>query len=372
MPKHTLRPRTLLRTAAVWLALHSLIWLLVVRFEPTRYPWPRDVHSLFEHWDAWQYNNIIRAGYNGPISRWAFYPLYPLCVRALAWATGLSAHPEIVGVTFSTLLFAAFCLLQARLLRAPDASPFAALKPETLWGWFFFLCWPAAWVFHSHHTESLFLLLSLGAFLCARRGQWVWAAVLAGLCALTRNQGIFLAVAIALDSTLRQTNWRRRALVFCCSGLLSAALYAAWPLYQYHVTGDPFFALRAGGQFTPLVASWHEYFGTLWFANFWQHVTWPYYFHHLLFLLLNLSLPLLVRRREFALAFYVAASLWITLEQGHLENVYRYAAVLFPALYALGDAAGRLPRALRWALAVGLICLHVICTRNYALGLWAY
>jgi hypothetical protein len=107
-------------------------------------------------------------------------------VRALSWATGLRARPELVGAAFSTLLFAAFCLMQARLLARSDAHTAGdtdALTPATRWGWFFFLCWPGAWVFHSHHTESLFLLLSFGALLCARRGRWAWA--MAGSCGAT-------------------------------------------------------------------------------------------------------------------------------------------------------------------------------------------
>jgi Gpi18-like mannosyltransferase len=368
----TLRPRIVWRTTAIWLALHAAIWLLTARYARSRYPWPADVRSLLEHWDAWHYGLIARVGYAGPV-RWAFYPLYPLTVRALAWLTGLGAHPEIVGAIFSTLLFLAFCWLQTRLLAAPDPR-LRALTPATTWGWLCFLCWPAAWAFHSFHTESLFLFLSLVALICARRERWLAAAVLAGLCALTRNQGVFLAVAVALDGALRPTgaSLRRRAFVFCVSGLISATLFACWPAYQYLATGDPFMFVRAQGQFTPTINSASQFFGTLWFANAWQHVTWDYYFHHVLFVLLVLSVGLLLRRREWTLALYTALSLCGPLAQGHLENVFRYTTILFPALFVLGADVGRLPPVLRWTLFGCLLLLHLLYTRNYALGAWAY
>lgn len=200
-----LRPRIIFLTAAVWLALHGIIWWLVYQFEPTIYPYAR---SMLEYWDAWHYNAIIKEGYSG--IRWAFYPLYPMLVKALAWSTGLRARPEIAGTIFSTLAFAAFCSMQAWLAAAPDEKQ-GLLKPVSVWGWLFFLFSPASWVFHSHHTESLFLLLSFAALLASSRGSWKTAALIAGLCALMRNQGVFLAVAVALDSAWRHKEFRQRA-----------------------------------------------------------------------------------------------------------------------------------------------------------------
>jgi hypothetical protein len=48
------------------------------------------------------------------------------------------------------------------------------------------------------YSESLFLALSLGAFLAARQGRWAQAAGLGALGAATRSQGILLLGALAL------------------------------------------------------------------------------------------------------------------------------------------------------------------------------
>jgi Gpi18-like mannosyltransferase len=364
------RPRTLLASAAVWLSVHAGLWLAVAAFEPTRYPWPQDVSSLLEHWDAWHYGLISAEGYAGV--RWAFYPLYPLAVGLLARVAGLGAHPEIVGAVFSTLCFAAFCVAQARLVRDGGATC-RPLAPQTLWGWLFLLAWPASWVFHSNHTESLFLLLSLCAFVCSRRGGWKGAAILAGLCALTRNQGAFVAVAVALDGALRQGDFKKRALVFAASGAASLALFALWPAYQYFATGEWTKFLWAQSQFGPLVKSFYQFVGTIWFVNPWQHPElWQTHLHHVAFVALNAAALALLFRREWALALYCLLSLWSPLYLGQLENAFRYGAVLFPALFLLGDGARRLPAPARFAALAALVLLNLIYTRYYALGEWAY
>lgn len=264
-------------------------------------------------------------------------------------------------------------MAQARLIKEGDES-FRPLAPETLWGWLFFLAWPASWVFHSNHTEPLFLLLSFVAVVCARRGGWKSAAVLAGLCALTRNQGVFVAAAVALDGALRSPgDFKKRALRFAASGAASFALFALWPAYQYAATGEATKFLWAQSQFGPLVKSFYEFVGTIWFVNSWQHPElWQTHLHHVAFLALNGAGLALLFRREWALAAYVFLSLWSPLYLGQLENAFRYGAVLFPALFLFGDAARRLPAPVRWPALAALVLLNLIYTRYYALGEWAY
>lgn len=363
-----LRPRPLLVAAAILLAAHGLVWWWAFNFEPSVYPWPHDVRSRFEYWDAWHYNGIIRDGYTG--IRWAFYPLYPLLVKALAAVTGLRARPEIVGTLFSTLTFGAFCLWQARLAESTDAR-LRLLRPETLWGWLFFLCSPASWVFHSHHTESLFLLLSFGAFFMARGGRWKTAAMLAGVCALTRNQGMFLAVAVACESARSWKSWRQKLLVFSASGLISLLFFALYPAYQYWQTGDALkfvYIQREWG----VVPTFYNYIGTFWYVNPWQHADWKGYLHEAFFFVMNGTAIGLLIKREFPLALYVLLSLWAPLYSGHFQNTYRYGAVLFPALFLLGDGVSRLPLPLRYLLFGCFLWMNLLYTYYYAVGHWAY
>ncbi|MBD0369651.1 MAG: hypothetical protein ICV60_02270 [Pyrinomonadaceae bacterium] len=359
------RGRVLLLTSAIWFLIHIIIWIAVANLEATRYPFPAD--SVLKYWDAVHYNNIIIYGYSGNL--WSFYPLYPFIVKALAAAVGLSGRPEIVGTIFSTLIFAVFCAMQARLATAADAL--SGIKPETIWGWLFFLFSPGSWVFHSHHTESLFLLLTFGALLASRHSRWKMAALLAGLSALTRNQGIILSIAVALEGALRQKQFQKRASVFAGSGLISLALYLCYPLYQYVKTGDPLAFLHTHSSWT-VVNSFYGYIGTLWFANPWQGTSWYTILHHLFFFLMNGAAIGLLLKKEFPLAFYVFCSIWVPLYQGHLENSFRFGAVLFPALFLIGDYLKRLPRPIRYILLGAVVLLNLVYARKYALGEWAY
>ena len=57
---------------------------------------------------------------------------------------------------------------------------------------------PAALYFGAPYAESLFLLLSVGAFYAARTGRWAWAGACAAAAAATRNSGVLLMLPLAL------------------------------------------------------------------------------------------------------------------------------------------------------------------------------
>ncbi|HEV3092999.1 MAG TPA: hypothetical protein VGY30_00635, partial [Solirubrobacteraceae bacterium] len=57
---------------------------------------------------------------------------------------------------------------------------------------------PMAFFFSAVYSESLYLALSVGVFLCARRGRWGLAATCAALAGATRSTGVVLALPLAL------------------------------------------------------------------------------------------------------------------------------------------------------------------------------
>jgi Mannosyltransferase (PIG-V) len=140
-------------------------------------------------WDASWYLDIAHHGYGESPNRPAFFPLYPMSIRAIAWVTG---EPLLVGLFLSFLCFlvglAAFHRLAALEL-GPDAARWAvwglALFPGSLW-------------FSAVYSESLFLMVSVGAVLCARQRRFAWAGVLGALGAATRSAGLVLMLPLAL------------------------------------------------------------------------------------------------------------------------------------------------------------------------------
>lgn len=349
-----------------WALLHAINIVFVYNLEPSRYPFGVN-EPIFKYWDAVHYATITIHGYIGNL--WVYYPLYPLLVKIFAPAIGLQSRPEVAGAILSASLFITFCVIQARLVQSDERPQW--ITPATIGGWICFLFSPSSYVFHTNHTESLFLVLSFAAFYTAWKGQWKTAALLAGLCALTRHQGILVAIATAAHVTLQQNDWRNRTRVFASSGLISFLLFALYPLYQYLTTGSPFTFLNDRSSWRT-VNSFYGWIGTLWYANPWQVQNWRDHLHLLFFFLLCGAAAYLFRKKQYALALYTFLSTITVLFQGETVNMFRFGSVVFPALFVLGDLVMRLPRPFQWALLGAVVWFNLIYTRFYALGDWAY
>lgn len=142
-------------------------------------------------WDSVWYLTIAQDGYGDAQShaQAAFYPLYPLAMRAGGWVVG---SPLMAGILISLACFLGALVLLHRLVALELGEAYA--RPAVLLVAFF----PSALFFSAVYSESLFLLVSVGAFLAARRERWAWAGALGGLAALTRNSGVLLLVPLAL------------------------------------------------------------------------------------------------------------------------------------------------------------------------------
>jgi hypothetical protein len=169
--------------------------------------------------DAKWYLGIAHHGYDaaGTGTR-AFLPLYPGLIRALGYVVGSDV---IAAATISLVSFAAALVLLHRLADL-ELGPHAADATVLLLAFA-----PLSFFFSAVYTESLFLLLSVGAIYAARRERWVLACALAGLGALTRTTGITLIVPLVL--MLRPWHafgWRRVAPLILVVAPLAA--YLAW------------------------------------------------------------------------------------------------------------------------------------------------
>jgi Mannosyltransferase (PIG-V) len=142
-------------------------------------------------WDSVWYLTIAKDGYGDAHShaQAAFYPLYPLLMRVVGWVVG---SPLTAGIVISLACFLAALALLHRLaaleLGERDARGTVLLVAFA----------PTAFFFSAVYSESLFLLVTVGAFLAARHGRWAAAGALGGLAALTRNSGVLLLVPLVL------------------------------------------------------------------------------------------------------------------------------------------------------------------------------
>jgi Mannosyltransferase (PIG-V) len=227
--------------AAIWAA--AVFALLV--FEPSRHPraaeWDdpevtRDLGLLTDVWARWDsvwFLRIAEDGY-GSIERAAaaFYPAYPAAVAVLGRALG--GHYVTAGIVVSLAAGLGSFVLLYRLAASrlgPEGAQRAVL---------YLAIFPMAFFLQAVYSESLFLLLTLGAFFAAERGRFLGAGTLAGLALLTRPAGFALLPALALLA------WRSRQPGRALASLAPApALFALYPLYLWREVDDPWAFMHA-------------------------------------------------------------------------------------------------------------------------------
>ncbi len=176
-------------------------------------------------WDGSWYRLVAVEGYGGSTAKAAFWPLYPWTMDLGNTLTRLS--PETVGYIISRLAFAGALVLLYHLVTI-DLDVQVARR--TLWALALF---PTAFFFTAVYTESLFLLLTVGTLLAARKGSWWLAGMLGLLAALTRSAGVMLLAPIGILFIQQFGSDMRRWF----PSIIPAALPALGPLiFGWHLT----------------------------------------------------------------------------------------------------------------------------------------
>lgn len=306
-----------------------------------------------ERQDAVWYLRLADEGWSGEDASAAFFPLYPLTVRAVAWilpdSDELIAALLVSNAAFLGALLALFALTADAFGErvARRAIVVAALFPTA----FFFL---------APYTESLFLFLSILAFRAARWDRWGHVALTGALAALTRSVGIVLIPALLVEafSAKRGRSGSRRALAGRVAG---AAAISLGPLSWFAWWG-----LAHGNWLAPLDAQrlWGRELQPPWVSlTHAVDLAWSFRSYWLLDLVLVsiaiAGLALAVPALRVSEITYGGLSLLLPLVDPFwdrpLLSVPRFAVVVFPALWGLsGVGLGRaLPRTLVTAVLAG-------------------
>ena len=288
-------------------------------------------------WDSVWYLAIANDGYpHDDVRRAAFFPLYPLLVRAVDRVAG---EPILAGAVVSLVCFAVALVLLHRLT-ALELGP-AAASPA-LWA---IALYPGAVFFSAVYSEALYLALSVGCLYAARTGRWAWAGAAGALGAATRSAGVLLVVPLAVMWLTGADGAPRRLRDAAWIALVPAGLVAFCVAL----------ALGGGDAFTPLHVQ------DLWFRSFagpfvgvWDGTTAAWRgLHHLdapaaradivLFCFLVAAVPAVVgtlRRLPPAYGAYVLSALALPLSfpvgPQPLMSLPRFLAVMFPLFMWLG------------------------------------
>jgi hypothetical protein len=317
--------------------------------------------DMWYRWDAGFYATIATYGYDWqneqrPSDDMAFFPLYPLAIRALMpLTTGLSPYlstqATIAGLIVSNLALLVGALLLFDLARRFGGVPLAW---RALW---LLLLSPGSIYLSGIYTEGLFFLLCTAALWWLERDKFALAVLAAGLACLTRSVGVALIVPLlwAAWNTDGLRRWLRlifalapaaltAAYVFI-SGLYAGNLLAYFQAYQTtwgRGTGSPIRAFTiyfSGEEKVSLYGSplsWVDPLATVGY----------------------LALSVAVARRRLTWGLFALTAMLIPILTGTLLSMPRFGTVIFPFYVVLAAWATTRPRqALLYAVSIALMIL---------------
>lgn len=286
------------------------------------------------NFDGVHYLSIAKNGYFE--FQQAFFPLYPLLIRALSKV--MNGNYVLAGMVISSLSLLGTLVLLWRLIEKEKLAKWAII---------FMLFSPTSFYFGSIYTESLFLLLILASFFSLKHKKWLLYMIFASLASATRLVGVFLFFPLGLFTYM---------------------------VYLKKTVGDPLFFIRAqpafgagrsGGKIVFLPRVYFRYFKiflTVPLTNY------DYWIAILEFLTFNWVLFLLWRGYKknlprIWLVFSLLAVIGPTLT-GSLSSIPRYVSVAFPIFIVLA----RTNRKLRYFLFVIFYLLFSILTILFTSG----
>jgi hypothetical protein len=216
--------------------------------------------GVAQRWDSTFYLSIAGHGYH-TAELTAFFPLYPLTIRALG---AVSGSLQIAGIAISLISFAVALYLLHRLVALELGEKHARTAVLAL------AFFPTAMYFSTIYPEALLVALTIGAVYAARTGHWLWAGILGALASATHNFGVVVAIPIVLlylygpradgqPSTTPKSWWRPRyrlRLDFLWVALVPSGLIAFFG-YLGIAHGDVFQSVHVNN------ALWHRHFELL-------------------------------------------------------------------------------------------------------------
>lgn len=300
-------------------------------------------HNLFTAWerfDALWFLRIADAGYRADDGSAAFFPGYPLTIRALSFALGGRPFAAAMLVSNASML-GAMCVVY--FLTASELSERVA-RTSVL----YLSIFPTAFFLFAPYSEALFLLLSVTAFWAARRNRWGWAALAGAGAAFTRNVGLLLVPALVLEALQQRQEDGGRLLPRLAGAAAAAGGTFAYLGYWGWRTGDWLTPLtvQQGWQRTPAFPA-----GTLWRGTR-EAFRWIGTFpggYHLVDWLIVVPVLAAAAYSTVRLRPTFSAYLWLSLliplsyvfEPRPLMSLPRFALVMFPLFWAMADATER-------------------------------
>jgi len=218
--------------------------------EPIIGGWAEFVFGVWQRFDTLWYLKIATYGYSLDDGSTAYFPLYPLLIRA--GGKILLGNYLLTALIISNLAYIGLLFYLYRLTTL-------LFEEETARRTVVYLAiFPTAFFFLAGYTESLFLLFTLAAFWYAHQKRWGLAGILGFLASLTRLQGVILILPL-LYFYFKEERQVRPALLALFLIPLGAAVFL---LYQNSL-GAPLFDVYQSRLHAQFVLPWDNIIATV-------------------------------------------------------------------------------------------------------------
>jgi hypothetical protein len=228
-------PLVYTRLILVFAGYFAILYVPQARAIGWNLPTSSNALNMWSHFDGRWYLTIARDGYSftpGQMSGVAFAPLYPMLMRLGGRLAGGSDDAYLIaGLVISNLsLIIALAYIMALLLMEGYDR---ATASRACW---YILIFPTSFFLSAVYPMSLFMALAAAAFYHARKAQWNIVGPLLTLAALSRPDGVLLAVGMAAEY-FQQNKFRiRPAILTLLCGPLGLL---AWMAFQWRQFGSP-------------------------------------------------------------------------------------------------------------------------------------
>lgn len=203
---------------------------------PSTATWSQLLYQSLFYGDSGWYWTIIAKGYEKApftykLANWAFFPLYPVLVRLLG------SNPW-VGILISNLsALLAILILRNVVMKKYDSS----LADRVV---MLMLYFPFSYNLSAFRPEGLLLLLIVLTYVFSLERRWGLAGLCGFLAALTKAEGLSVAILIAYEY-LKSKNFTWRGIRMGSIATLGPfAGIVSFSTYLWTVTGDPFAWLK--------------------------------------------------------------------------------------------------------------------------------
>lgn len=326
-------------------------------------PAPRSLPCLWASWDGDYYLRIALNGYSYHGAELAFFPLYPLLTRLIAF--GNSALLTWSGLLISNSAF----VLAALILWRQVSKDF---NESIAWGTLIsYVVFPTSLFFSAIYSEGLFLLFSVLVYWFSARRSYVFAGVFVSLASLTRATGLLLAVIPIVEIFFDKGTPRllRTTIVSLCS-IIGVALYG---IYLWIAQGSPMAFAQPQGEYwkRSLALPWQ----TLWdgFSVFVSGSGSGRSDFLVTLAFLGLAVLAFFFLRKSLIAYFIVAIIALLVFHGPpndpLYSMDRFVLGIFPGFIALATLLER-ARQLKWAVWATLATRLIFSISSFTSERW--